>query len=192
MSLKVTFELADADLDHFRRVMRQAREVAKQRGQEEVLEAAGGLLQQVRAVEVPEFIRDRLERIKTLIDMVRDVEWKLPEPEINRVLNALAYFCEPEDLIPDHVPGLGFLDDAIMVELVARELRHEIDAYQDFCLFRSSEDVRRARHGHGDDPVTREQWLSARRRQLQSRMRDRRKRERQRSGGGGRSPFSLF
>jgi uncharacterized membrane protein YkvA (DUF1232 family) len=193
MSLKVTFELADADLDHFRRVMRQAREVAKVRGPEEVLAAAGELLLRIRETEVPEFIRDRLERIRTLTDMVRDAEWKLPDADKSRVLNALAYFCEPDDLIPDDIPGLGFLDDAIMVELVVRELRHEIEAYQDFCSFRAARDASARR---GEDPVTREEWLAARRRALQSRMRNRRKRERERrsggSGGGGRSPFSLF
>ena len=76
---------------------------------------------------MPDFIRGRLEKITTMIDMVEDAEWKLPDEETARVLNALAYFSEPEDLIPDHVPGLGFLDDAIMVELVCRELRHGQD-----------------------------------------------------------------
>jgi uncharacterized membrane protein YkvA (DUF1232 family) len=191
MSLKVTFELADADLEHFRRVMREARAVAKDRGAEEVLGAAEALLGRIKDVDIPEFIRERLDRIQTLVDMVRDTEWKLPEPETARVLNSLAYFSETEDLIPDDVPGLGFLDDAIMVELVVRELRHEIDAYQDFCAFRSTREVR------DDDAVTREEWLTARRKALQSRMRNRRKRERERrrgssSNGKGRSPFSLF
>lgn len=191
MSLKVTFELAEADLDHFRRVMREARAVAKRRGAEEVLAAAEGLLAQIKGANFPEFIRDRLERIRTLTDMVRDAEWNLPDADKSRVLSALAYFCEPDDLIPDDVPGLGFLDDAIMVELVVRELRHEIEAYQDFCSFRAVQD---ANPQHGDDPVTREEWLVARRRALQSRMRNRRKRERERRSGGGRSrsPFSLF
>ena len=40
-----------------------------------------------------------------------------------RVLEALAYFADPSDLVPDQIPGLGLLDDAIMVELVAQELR---------------------------------------------------------------------
>jgi uncharacterized membrane protein YkvA (DUF1232 family) len=190
MSMKVTFELADADLNHFRRVMREARAVAKDRGSDEVLAAAEGLLARIEGVEIPEFIRDRLTRIRVLIEMVRDTEWKMPEPECSRVLNALAYFCEPDDLIPDDVPGLGFLDDAIMVELVVRELRHEIDAYQDFCSYRASRDTRDA------DPVVREDWLTARRHALVSRMRNRRRRDRERrrggSGGGGRSPFSLF
>jgi hypothetical protein len=62
MSLKVTFELADEDLEHFRRVMREAREVAKNRGTEEVLTAAEGLLERIKGIEMPEFIRDRLEQ----------------------------------------------------------------------------------------------------------------------------------
>lgn len=190
MSLKVTFELATADLDHFRRVMKNARAVAKNRGREEVLAGAGALLTSIEGVEIPEFIRDRLERIRSLIQMVRDEEWNLPEPEGSHVLNSLAYFCEPEDLIPDEVAGLGFLDDAIMVELVVRELKHEIDAYHDFCSFRAARDA-------GDhDLVDRAEWLAARRQALQSRMRNRRRRDRQRrrggAGGGGRSPFSLF
>lgn len=193
MTLKVTFELAEADLDHFRTIMREARELALERGKEEVLTAADGLLARVHAAEVPDFVRDRLIRIQTLIDMLRDAEWQLPEVETGRVLNALAYFSEPEDLIPDHVPGLGFLDDAIMVELVVRELRHEIDAYLDFCTFRTTEEARRQRIGKQEDRVTREQWLASRRKALHSRMRSRRRADRERRHRpGSRSPFSLF
>lgn len=193
MALKVTFELAEGDLDHFRTIMRQARDVAEKRSPAEVIAAADGLLSKVRSTEVPDFVSDRLARIQTLIDMLEDGEWKLPEEETGRVLNALAYFGEPEDLIPDHVPGLGFLDDAIMVELVVRELRHEIEAYKDFCAFRSSEEARRQRHGKADDPVTREQWLASRRKSLHSRMRGRRRADRERRRRStSRSPFSLF
>ena len=188
MSLKVIIELSNTDLGHFRRVMREARALAEQRGAEEIMAAAGALLSKVESEAAPDFIRDRLESITGLIDMVRDEEWQLPEAERARVLNALAYFCEPEDIIPDEVPGLGLLDDAIMVELVVRELRHEIEAYRDFCGFRKAQDER------GEDAVDRESWLDARRKALQSRMRNRRRRERERRRGGGsrRSPFSLF
>ena len=188
MSLKVTFELANADLDHFRRVMRQARAAAKGRGADEILAAAEQVLAGVEERNVPDFIGDRLRRLRTLIDMVRDAEWALPDEEKSRVLNALGYFAEAEDLIPDAVPGLGFLDDAIMVELVVRELRHEIEAYQDFCSFRASRD------SAGADPDARLEWLSARRQALQSRMRNRRRKDRgrRRAKSSGRSPFSLF
>ncbi len=106
--------------------------------------------------------------------MLKDHEWRLPDKDASRVLNALAYFGEPEDLIPDHIPGLGFLDDAIMIELVVRELRHEIEAYRDFCDFRTTMPARSGVKLKTTD-ITRDDWLAGRRQELQKRMRRRRK-----------------
>jgi uncharacterized membrane protein YkvA (DUF1232 family) len=189
MTLRISIELEDSDLDHFRLIMKEARQAAGRATEEEIIVAAENLLGQVRGGKVPAYIQERLEKLRVLTDMLRDDEWKLPDEEKSRVINALAYFAEPEDLIPDHIPGLGFLDDAIMVELVVRELRHEIEAYQDFCDFRVREEARRGRKN--EDPVTREEWLRSRRRELHSRMRRRRRTERKR-GGSRRSPLSLF
>lgn len=192
MSLRVSFDLADDDLKHFKLIMREARQAAHGFSPEEIVEGAHRLLQEVRAAKVPSFIRDRLESLQTMTEMVTDDEWKLPAEEVTRVLNALAYFAEPEDLIPDHIPGLGFLDDAIMIELVVRELKHEIDAYRDFCTFRVEEEARRKQKG-GSDHVTREEWLATRRAQLHSRMRRRRRSDRRgRSSSKKKSPFSLL
>ena len=189
MTLRVTFELTDEDLKHFRLIMREARQAAANLSKAEIISAADSVLVDVRRATVPHFIRERLEKLEIMINMLGDAEWKLPAQETQRVMNALAYFGEPEDLIPDHIPGLGFLDDAIMIELVMRELKHEIDAYTDFCDFRQRElDSKRANL----DDVTREQWLKTRRRELQSRMRRRRRTERHRGPGRRRSPFSLL
>ena len=105
----------------------------------------------------------------------------IEEEERNRVLGALVYFCDPEDLIPDHVPGLGFLDDAIYVEIVIRELAAEIESYEEFCQFRDAEEARRKEQGE-DTHVEREQWLADKRAALHARMR---KRRRGGTGGGG-------
>jgi uncharacterized membrane protein YkvA (DUF1232 family) len=177
MGLRVSFDLEEDDLNHFRLIMREARKAAAKSTPEDIVRGASGLLQQVGAVAVPQFVRERLENLELMIRMVSDAEWRLPSQEATRVLNALAYFTEPEDLIPDHIPGLGFLDDAIMIELVVRELRHEIDAYSDFCDYRN----RKAPPAGGTSSAeaTREEWLAARRKELLSRMRRRRKRNEQ-------------
>jgi len=189
--MRVSFDLGEQDLKHFRLIMQKARQAAKQFGPDEIIEATHKLLEEVRGAKVPNFIRERLEKLEAMTNMLTDEEWRLPKEEISRVLNALAYFTEPEDLIPDHIPGLGFLDDAIMVELVVRELKHEIDAYADFCTFRREEDQRRKKLGKGDQ-VTRDEWLDSRRVQLHSRMRKRRRSDKRHRTGNERSPFSLF
>ena len=58
------------------------------------------------------------------------------------MLAALAYFSNPEDLIPDHIPGLGFLDDAIMVKFIEEEFKHELWGYRKFRKLRDVSEQR--------------------------------------------------
>jgi hypothetical protein len=174
--LKLTFELSDPDLAHFRGILAQARERVKGRAEKDLVAGARNLLERVRDSQVPEFVRRRLVALGALIDMLEDDEWRLEGADRERVSSALAYFAEPLDLIPDSVPGLGFLDDAVMVELIVQELRHEIDAYLDFCQFRREEERRRGPEG----APTRAEWLEEQRRQLFLRMRRRRRERRSR------------
>lgn len=181
MSMQVSFELDDEDLKHFELIMREARKSAANAPPEEIVAGADKLLRQIGNSRVPDFIMQRLQQLRIMIRMLSDAEWRLPEQDASRVLNALAYFCEPEDLIPDHIPGIGFLDDAIMIELVVTELRHEIDAYHDFCEFRDSRPRKTGIKTKSSD-VTRDAWLDTRREELQSRMHRRRKRKRASAG----------
>ena len=186
MGMRVSFDLDDADLQHFRLIMREARKATRTTAPEDIVAGAEHLLSQVGTNRVPQFVRERLDKLKIMIGMLVDHEWRLPHRESNRVLNALAYFCDPEDLIPDNIPGLGFLDDAIMIELVVRDLKHEIEAYHDFCDYRA----RRAPVvgvKSKTSAVSREEWLEQRRKALQSRMRRRRK-----QSGKGKSDLKLL
>ena len=167
MPLEITFELSDKDLDHFRTVMQAARERAGELDEEAIVENARSLISSIWEADTSDFIRERMHRMETLIGMVQDKGWNLDPEERRRVLDALTYFSEPEDLIPDDTPGLGYLDDAIMIEMVCREMRHEIQAYRDYCVYRAASASKPA-----DGANT--AWLEERRRQLQSRMQRRR------------------
>jgi len=185
--MEITFELSDEDLDHFRSVMVKVRERTGDLDEDSVIANARKLIQQVWQSDASDFIRERINRLETLIGMVGDTGWGLEEQDRSMVLEALSYFSEPEDLIPDEIPGLGFLDDAIMIEIVSRDLKHEIQAYRDFCVYRAAETNR---VGQDAMSLERSDWLEERRKQLHSRMR--RRRRRGRGGSGSSSPFSLF
>ena len=171
MGYKLTIELSDRDLRHFRRELRKARESVQIADDEEILGAAADLVAAMRRTDLPDFVTERLEKLETLLAMVMDHQWPLTEEERSPVLSGLAYLCDPEDLIPDDIPGIGMLDDAVMIELVFRELRHELDAYADFMKFR--EQLSKA-SGKARLPEV-EARLDRRRRQLMERMRRRRK-----------------
>ncbi len=188
MSMKITFDLSSADLDHFREVMSRAREAASELDIHEIVDRASQLLEKVNRSDTSDFVRDRMSKLETLIGMVVDQGWGLEDEERKRVVDALAYFAEAEDLIPDHIPGLGFLDDAIMIEMVVKELRHEIQAYRDFVVYRAAE---ACRLGDEAGDLERSDWLEERRQQLHSRMRRRRRRGRG-DEEGKKSPFSLL
>ena len=179
MSLRVSFEINDNDLKHFRLIMREARKVVARSAPEDIVASAEDLMQELGKTNTPGFIQERIDKLRLMIRMLSDLEWRLPHQEATRVLNALAYFSEPDDLIPDHIPGLGFLDDAIMVELVMRELKHEIDAYNDFCDYRERTRSDRGRNVR----ISREDWLNGRREKLQSRMRRRREQSKKQASG---------
>lgn len=171
MTLTVTFQLSDRDLEYFGQRLQEARNKAATMQVADVARAARRLVDSIRKSGAPDFVRERVEKLDLLARMVEDEEWRLQGGDQARVLHAMTYLADPRDLIPDHIPGLGFLDDAIMVELVCQGLRHEIEAYTDFCKYRVAEEQRR---GKGDPPANREAWLATRRTQLHERMRRRR------------------
>ncbi len=162
---KLVIELDEEDVAQLKEVFLQARMDPSGRDPGDILKACHELLDNAREASPPAFILRRLEGLELLVNMVEDEDWTLPPEDVSRVINALAYFANPHDLIPDDVPGLGFLDDAVMVDLVRRELAHEIKAYESFCAFREAEVARRCEAGD-TTKVTRADWLDDQRRQL--------------------------
>jgi uncharacterized membrane protein YkvA (DUF1232 family) len=170
MPLEISFTLSDNDLARFREIVDKARcSVDCDESVAKIESAARKLLAETREMELPDFVRSRMQKLGLVIEMINDKEWNLSEPERRQVLVALAYLCDPDDMIPDHIPGLGFLDDAIYAEIVLGELRNEIELYEEFCEFRKNEEARR--DGKGEDiKIGREDWLAVKRSSLHKKM----------------------
>ena len=171
MSMRVTFELSDKDVRHFHECMEKAREAVRDAEEHEIIDAARGLFEEIKGARAPSFVKDRLHRLESMVAMIEDEKWNLPGEPRNRLLRALVYFCDPDDLIPDNIPGIGYLDDAIMIELVFRELKHEFEAFDDFQAFCKTYN---RRFKLGRDSASREKRIQAKRDDLLERI-DRRK-----------------
>lgn len=172
MPLDITFTLSDRDLERFKAIVSKSKPSSvDQQSQAEIEKAAYKVVDVAMSMDLPDFIADRLLQLKVLLEMMRDEEWGLAQQERARIISAMSYFADPIDLIPDHIPGIGFLDDAMFVEIVIRELKEEIAAYNEFTEFRSSEEERLREAGE-DPGENREQWLKPKRDELHARLKE--------------------
>ena len=128
---------------YFRALFRAAKKNATHQDEQEILAGANDLVKSVRkSKKTPGFVLEAIETLEDLTELIVDEEYRAPKSVRSKVLAALAYFNTSEDLIPDHIPVLGFLDDAIMIKFVEDEFRHEIVAYRKFRRFRDGAEQR--------------------------------------------------
>jgi uncharacterized membrane protein YkvA (DUF1232 family) len=141
--IKVTFTLDESDANYFRSLYRKAQRGAKDLDPASIIRDARAIVKEVRASKkTPGFVLEAIEVLADLVDLIQDVEYAAPKAVRDEVLGAIAYFSSPEDLIPDHVPGLGFLDDALMIKFIEDEFRHELWGFRKFRKTRDSAEQR--------------------------------------------------
>jgi uncharacterized membrane protein YkvA (DUF1232 family) len=171
MGMRFSLELTDRDLQFFREALRKSREAVRDADESEIIEAINDVLAEIKKeAPLPDFVATRIPQLESMIRMLQDDEWKLPERERERLLATFVYFADPEDILPDHIPVIGYLDDVIMIELVVRELQHVRDAYEDFCDFRDGYDKE---FGPGQDAAVRRDRIDKKRQSLHQRMKRR-------------------
>ena len=81
-------------------------------------------------------LRKWMEQGKIILAMVNDY-WagryrEVPYWAISAGALALLYVLNPLDVIPDLVPGFGFLDDATVVAFCLRLIEREVEKYQEW------------------------------------------------------------
>lgn len=166
MTLRISLDLTDRDLMFFRDALKKSRRAMQHADEEEILDAISMVIADIKqSGPLPDFINRRLPDLEAMTKMLHDEEWQLPHADREQLLATFIYFGDPEDLIPDDIPGIGYLDDVIMIELLLREMCHVRDAYEDFCSFRRDYDTRDSRN--------RDKNIASRRKQLHARMKRR-------------------
>ncbi len=74
--------------------------------------------------------------LKLLFSLIQDYfkgEYrKVPFWTIAAIVAALLYVLNPIDIIPDFIPGVGYIDDALVVAACLAMIEHDLHAYRDW------------------------------------------------------------
>lgn len=139
--MRITLELEADDIARFQQTLARAERRVACADECDIVDAARHALDTLPIGGAPGYVRQRMVEVQRLLLMLEDAAWALPGDLRREVLRVLAYFCDPDDLIPDDVEVVGLLDDAIMLDLLLRRLRHTLCAYADFCRYRQTQVV---------------------------------------------------
>lgn len=124
----------------------------------------------------PACIAQRLHQVDPVSRLLDDGGWT-PVRDVLPALRAVQdYVQETDDLIPDWMPRVGRLDDAIVIDTAWPRISAEVLDYLDFCRLRDIEAQLR-----GVEPTafrfTRSEWEVSRRAEAELRLQHRRVRD---------------
>ena len=108
----------------------------------------------------PPFVQSRMASLMRLERMALDDAWRCSDECRRQVSVIKAYRNQEQDLIPDELPVVGLLDDAVLVDVAMQLLRSELGDYEDFCRFRKVA-AEFAGIPQADTGLTRSHWVEA-------------------------------
>ncbi|WP_154224092.1 YkvA family protein [Marinicella rhabdoformis] len=121
------------------------------------------------------YVVDQVGCLQMMLSMVEDKTWKVSEANKEKINATIRYFVDDNDVIPDHIPGIGYVDDCIVIDGTMDDAEEEMLEYKDFCRAR----MVYAKNG----PFTLDDWGKIKDQEAVSRVRNRRYRKSKRSRG---------
>jgi Uncharacterized conserved protein len=130
------YELMPERLERFNQALRMLSPEAPSMTMDQIATAGERSLARHADGSTPSFVQSRMDSLARLELMAADGGWGVEPQTRDRIDVLLDYRRECGDLIPDEVPVIGLLDDALLVDVALQLLRGELADYEDFCRFR--------------------------------------------------------
>lgn len=153
-----TVDVTDEAIDRFNRLLQRVGRVPMQLDGDRIATAARELCSTTATLRPPACIRQRLLLVKAATTMVADRVWRAPDEASATIRLIAEYVASNDDLIPDSVPAIGRLDDAIVVDVAWPSISTEVVDYLDYRRLRRIETDR----GDARRRFDRAAWLDAR------------------------------
>lgn len=154
-------DLATAALERFNDLLARLDKQHAPLDADRIASAARELCDRTIPQAVPACIALQLKRATALICMLGDPTWATARDAAEVARLVIDYLRSDDGLIPDRMPQVGRLDDAILIQAAWPRVSAELDAYIDFCRVRRIEAGLRG-VSERDLPFTRTDWEIAR------------------------------
>ena len=85
--------------------------------------------------DIPSTLKKVWDAIVDMWNMLKDFRegrYELPWKSVAAIVAALLYFISPIDLIPDFIPVIGYLDDAVVIGFVLELIKDDLEKYREY------------------------------------------------------------
>jgi hypothetical protein len=157
-----SLELKETALNRFNQVTHKLDPDHEGFNADQIAGAARRVLRAAAKGQESTFIKVRMRRAGEVRAALNDGQWTIGE-ELRDKMSVLIDYLDHEAnaLIPNDLPVVGLLDDAILVDVAMNAVRDELDEYADFCRFRMAEAGSRD-VAASDVQIGREEWMAER------------------------------
>ena len=87
-----------------------------------------------KKLKIVPVVGTRLAEIPMMASLIKSYVQKeytdIPIGTIVAIISALVYFVSPIDIIPDHIPGVGYIDDAVVVTVCLKMVDSDLKEYK--------------------------------------------------------------
>ena len=173
--------------NHFEQVLKEKK--SRTIDAKKTVDTSKALLCKLEDKDQSKQVQESALKLSVMIEMLEDKKWNMRTNNRNYVLAVLSYFNDSKENVPASLPELGILFDTMMIDIVAEELIHERDSYNDFKNF-----VKAYKNSpfykNKDSEPSQADWVKARKKELRDRLKRRRRRDSRRNGLRG-SSFTI-
>jgi hypothetical protein len=154
------FHLTAASVDRFNALLARLGRRAAPLDCDRLATAARELRDRAAGAGEPACIQQRMNRLQAAARMLDDRQWE-PADEAGNIAALMLHYANGRyQLLPNSLPTVGHLDEAIAVEAAWPSIRSEVAEFLDYCRIRALEATLRGRE-IGDFDFTRDDWLKA-------------------------------